>query len=60
MEQWVFWIIVDVVTVIMWMYAFINGTGDMATVFMWLIYLINAIVMLLKWAKDTKEHLIEE
>ncbi len=60
MEQWVLWIIVDVVTVIMWTYAFINGTGDIATVLMWLIYLINAIVMLLKWVKDTKENLIEE
>lgn len=55
MEQWVLWIIVDVVTVIMWMYAFVNGTGDMATVLMWSIYLINAIFMLIKWKKDTKE-----
>ena len=54
MEQWVLWIIVDVVTVIMWVYAFINGTGDMATVLMWSIYLINAIIMFAKWKKDTK------
>lgn len=60
MEQWVLWIVVDVVTVIMWVYAFINGTGDMATVLMWSIYLINAIFMFLKWKKDTKENLIEE
>ena len=55
MEQWVLWIIVDVVTVIMWVYAFANGTGDMATVLMWTIYLFNAIFMLIKWLKDTKE-----
>lgn len=55
MEQWVLWIIVDVVTVIMWVYAFANGTGDMATVLMWSIYLINAIIMLVKWLKDTKK-----
>ena len=54
MEQWVLWIVVDVVTVIMWVYAFINGTGDMATVLMWSIYLINAIIMFAKWKKDTK------
>ena len=60
MEQWVLWIIVDVVTVIMWTYAFINGTGDMATVLMWSIYLMNAIIMLLKWRNDTKEIGIEE
>ncbi len=55
MEQWVLWVVVDVVTVIMWVYAFMNGTGDMATVLMWSIYLINAIFMLIKWRKDTKE-----
>ena len=55
MEQWVLWIIVDVVTVVMWVYAFFNGTGDIATVLMWSIFLINAIIMLLKWKKDTKE-----
>lgn len=55
MEQWVLWIIVDVVTVIMWVYAFANGTGDMATVLMWSIYLINAVIMLIKWIKDTKK-----
>lgn len=55
MEQWVLWIIVDVVTVIMWVYAFANGTGDIATVLMWSIYLINAIIMLVKWLKDTKK-----
>ena len=54
MEQWVLWIVVDIVTVIMWIYAFINGTGDMATVLMWSIYLINAIIMFIKWKKDTK------
>ena len=60
MEQWVLWIIVDVVTVIMWTYAFINGTGDMATVLMWSIYLINAIIMLVKWTKETNKNVIEE
>ena len=54
MEQWVLWVIVYIVTVIMWVYAFINGTGDMATVLMWSIYLINAVIMLVKWINDTK------
>ena len=58
MEQWVLWIVVDIVTVIMWVYAFINGTGDMATVLMWSIYLINAIIMFIKWKKDTKSAVV--
>lgn len=54
MEQWVLWVVVDIVTVIMWAYVLIQGTGDFATLLMWTIYLINAIIMLVKWNKDTK------
>jgi nicotinamide mononucleotide transporter len=53
-EQWILWIIVDVVTVYMWIYAFIQGTGDFATILMWAIYLINAILMFARWTKETK------
>ena len=55
MEQWVLWIVVDVVSVGMWIYAFINKTGDMATVLMWSVFLINGIIMLIKWLKDSKK-----
>ena len=55
MEQWVLWVIVNIVTIIMWVYAFFTGTGDLATILMWSIYLINAIIMLVKWLKETKK-----
>lgn len=55
-EQWILWIIVDVVTVFMWIYAFISGTGDFATILMWSIYLINAILMLIKWTKESNSN----
>ena len=55
MEQWVLWIVVDVVSVCMWVYAFINKTGDLATVLMWTVFLINGIIMLIKWHKDSKK-----
>lgn len=54
-EQWVLWIVVDVITVMMWIYAFINGTGDFATILMWSVYLINAIIMFIKWKNNIKE-----
>jgi len=54
MEQWVLWVVVDVVTVIMWAYALIDGTGDVATLLMWSIYLINAFIMLYKWHIDSR------
>ena len=37
MEQWAIWIIVDVVTVIMWGVAFANGNESMATLLMWIV-----------------------
>ena len=52
-EQWILWIIVDVVTVIMWLIALINGTGSIAVLLMWCIYLINAVIMYVKWRNET-------
>ncbi len=45
-EQWALWIIVDVVTVIMWMIA-----GDFLMTVMWAIYLINAVYGWVMWSK---------
>ena len=54
LEQWIIWIIVDVVTVIMWAMAFVNGSDSIATLFMWIVYLANAFLMYIKWAKEIK------
>lgn len=54
LEQWIIWIIVDVVTVIMWAMAFVNGSDSIATLFMWIVYLANAFLMYIKWAKEVK------
>ena len=54
MEQWIIWIIVDVVTVIMWAAAFANGNESMATLLMWVVYLGNAVIMYFKWAKEAE------
>lgn len=52
-EQWLFWIIVNIVSVIMWGVAFMEGSDSIATLLMWCVYLVNAIIMLLAWNKDT-------
>lgn len=51
-EQWILWIVVDIVTVIMWIAAFFTGGESVATLLMWSIYLINAIIMFIKWNKE--------
>lgn len=56
MEQWVLWIVVDVVTVIMWAVNFARGGEEIATLAMWSIYLINAFIMFARWYKEAKKH----
>lgn len=54
MEQWILWIVVDVVTVFMWFVDFRNGGTDVATLLMWMVYLLNAVFMFVKWNKESK------
>jgi len=55
-EQWILWIAVDVVTVIMWAVNFANGGETVATLAMWSVYLINAIIMFWRWNKEVKKN----
>ena len=49
-EHWLLWIIIDTITVIMWIIA-----GDFIMVTMWLVYLINAFYGYYNWTKIAKE-----
>lgn len=53
-EQWIIWIVVDVVSVIMWVAALFTEGASWAVLLMWAVYLGNAIIMFVKWMKDTK------
>jgi nicotinamide mononucleotide transporter len=54
-EQWILWIIVDVVTVYMWFVAFAADGGDVSMLVMWTAFLTNAIYGLYNWNKLAKE-----
>lgn len=58
-EQWVIWIIVDVVSVIMWIAAFFTEGQSVAVLMMWSVYLANAIIMFIKWQKESKQEAVE-
>lgn len=58
MEQWTLWIVVDVVSVIMWAVAFARGNDSIATLLMWVVYLGNAVIMYFKWAREAKENAV--
>ena len=55
-EQWVLWIIVDIVTVVMWAVHFISGGETIAVLAMWSVYLINAFIMFIRWNKESKKN----
>lgn len=54
MEQWILWIVVDVVTVIMWAVDYAHGGESISTLLMWIIYLANAVIMFIKWYREVK------
>lgn len=54
-EQWILWIVVDTVTVVMWAVNFAKGGETIATLAMWAIYLLNAIFMFVKWNRESRK-----
>ncbi len=52
MEQWILWLLVDGVTVVMWGIAFSRGNESIATLLMWIVYTITAVLMYIKWKKE--------
>ena len=56
MEQWVLWIVVDVVTVVMWAVNFAQGNESIAMLAMWSVYLLNAIIMFIRWYGEAKKN----
>lgn len=56
MEQWIVWIIVDGVSIFMWIMAFFNGGESIATLLMWSVYFINAVIMFRKWYKESSSN----
>ena len=43
MEQWILWIVVDIVSIYMWWIAFSANDSDITVLIMWTAYLFNAI-----------------
>jgi nicotinamide mononucleotide transporter len=58
-EQWILWIIVDIVEVVMWVYIFITTGANISMVIMWTAYLTNACYGYYNWRK-MENKLIED
>ena len=57
--EWWIWVVVDIVTVYMWFVSFLKGQENIATLIMWMVYLVNAVIMLIKWEKEARTQNIE-
>lgn len=51
-DQWYVWIVVNILSFIMWLLAYINGSNCLATVIMWFVYSFLAFYFLYKWKKE--------
>lgn len=54
-EQWFYWIIVDILSIVMWAYIFITSGGDISMLVMWSAFLVNAVYGYYKWRKLERE-----
>ena len=55
LEQWYVWIVVNGLSAIMWIQAYLNGSNCFATVIMWVTYFILAVYFLKNWEKDIRQ-----
>lgn len=55
-EQWYFWLMCNITSVLMWSMAFMRGeAGAMAMIVMWSFYGINAIGGMISWNRASKK-----
>ena len=54
-EQWILWIVINSVSIFMWIVAVKDGATDYATLMMWIVYLANSIWGYKHWTKLSKE-----
>ncbi len=50
-EEWVLWIAVNAIEVVMWYKAYSQGTGHLSILLMWLLFLANGIYLFSLWRR---------
>lgn len=51
-EQWYVWFVVNILSVFMWIEAYMNGSNCFATILMWATYVVLSVYFLFTWKKD--------
>ena len=51
-EQWIMWILVNILNISIWYINFASGGDNIAALLMWSVYLVNAVFMFIKWYRE--------
>ena len=54
-DQWFYWIMVDIWSIVMWVFIFIRDGNQVSMLVMWTAFLVNAIYGYYNWIKIEKE-----
>ncbi|MBE7713554.1 MAG: nicotinamide mononucleotide transporter [Cyanobacteria bacterium SIG26] len=54
-EQWYIWFVVNGLSMVMWIEAYLNGSNCFVTIMMWAIYLILSVYFLYTWKKELND-----
>ena len=54
-EQWLLWIVVNVLTIALWLNVFMHDGNSVTILVMWIAYLFNSVYGLIKWNKLAKK-----
>lgn len=54
-EQWLFWMIVNTLSLIMWVKVAFTGVKVYSTIIMWIVYLFLAIYFYINWKKELQK-----
>lgn len=54
-EQWLLWIVVNVLTIILWTNVFLQDGNSITILVMWIAYLFNSVAGYIKWNKLAKQ-----
>ena len=55
-EQWLFWLVVNILSLGMWIGVVLDGAKVYSTLIMWSVYLILAIYFYFDWKKEMKNN----
>jgi nicotinamide mononucleotide transporter len=53
-EQWYIWLVVNGLSTMMWIQAYLNGSNCFATILMWATYFVLSIYFLHTWNKEMR------